>query len=167
MRSAWACAGPKAAGIATPRSSDTRRYSSTMRNASNDAGSFGPAWIVDTTRATSARIDSCSMSPSASGSPGTQRVMRHPCSGRWAMTSGPTPAAAAARAASYSATRSIPRSAVSLSDRRRKNASEPTSTRKLRLVRPASMGVIVGSCPRHPGHDRHHRFQVGIEAHGR
>jgi hypothetical protein len=25
------------------------------------------------------------------------------------------------------------------------------STRKLRFVRPASMGVIVGSCPRHPG----------------
>jgi hypothetical protein len=47
--------------------------------------------------------------------------------------------------------RSIPGSAVSLSDRRRKNVPAPTSPRKLRLVRPASMAVIVGSCSRHPG----------------
>ena len=100
-----------------------------MRNASNAVGSAGPAWIVETTRTTSASTDASSMSPSASGSPGTQTVIRQPCSGRWATTSGPTPAAAAASAASYSVTRSIPSSAVSSCDRRRKNVPEPTSTR--------------------------------------
>ena len=100
-----------------------------MRNASKAVGSAGPAWIVETTRTTSASTDASSMSPSASGSPGTQTVIRQPCSGRWATTSGPTPAAAAASAASYSVTRSIPSSAVSSCDMRRKNAPEPTSTR--------------------------------------
>ena len=62
--------------------------------------------------------------------------------------------------------RSIPSSAVSFSDSRRKNAPVPISTRKLRLVRPASIGGDPRVVSPPLGHGRDHRTEFAIEAHG-
>ena len=83
--------------------------------------------------------------------PFTKRVINAPRSGRNAKTSGATPAAAAADAASYSAARSIPSRSVSLPESRTTNESPPMSTLKLRFVMPIVIGVTSGSSPSHSG----------------
>ena len=96
--------------------------------------------------------------------PWTNRVINAPRSGRYANTSGATPAAAAADAASFSAARSIPSRSVSLPDSRTTNDSPAMSTLKFRFVMPIVIGVTIGSEPLQSGIDARTAASAGSMA---
>ena len=86
--------------------------------------------------ATRRRVEGSRIRSSSGISPSTNRVTSQPSGSTKSTTSGPTPTAAAARVASSSTDRSIPRSSVSFPAMRSTNVPSARETFRLWLVMP-------------------------------
>src|SRR5215210_7739407 len=123
-----------------------------IRNTGNVEGIGEQACHARTDRTTVEMISLRSRSSAGTGSPSTKRVTKHPAWGRNATTGGPTPAEAAARAATCSADRSIPSSSVPEPKTRTTTRPPPQSRRKFRFVMPAvRTETRTSSAESHPG----------------